>query len=178
LQAVVDDCVLDLGALVTPSTTPLAGSGPPVYFAVALSTQPPAFGSAGFPGVWAPLLALEEAPQELLHALLLAGPAPRRGDELDGRDERPDAAVDGGLGRRGVVESDAVVRALVLQLLEAALGRGGAAVEPADHLRDALADVGIGRLAPGATAIPAEHGADEHAQHGATECVVEREAVA
>src|SRR5262245_50705979 len=32
---------------------PFVGSRPPVYFAIALSTQPFVFGSVGFPGVWA-----------------------------------------------------------------------------------------------------------------------------
>src|SRR5262245_49820469 len=40
---------------------PLAGSSPPVYFATALSTQPFAFGSVGFPGVWASLRHLSSA---------------------------------------------------------------------------------------------------------------------
>jgi hypothetical protein len=35
------------------SKQPLVGSRPPLNFAFALSMQPPAFGSAGFPGVWA-----------------------------------------------------------------------------------------------------------------------------
>src|SRR5262245_8621029 len=34
---------------------PFAGSPPPLYFAIALSTQPFVFGSVGFPGVWASL---------------------------------------------------------------------------------------------------------------------------
>ena len=32
---------------------PFVGSGPPVYFATAVSRQPPAFGSVDFPGVCA-----------------------------------------------------------------------------------------------------------------------------
>jgi hypothetical protein len=95
-------------------------------------------------------MALEEALQVLRHALLLPGAALARGDHsrIDRIDERRDAAVDRILGRAGVVEGDAVVRVLVLELLEATLGRVGAAVELRHDLVDAAVGVGV-RCPPG-----------------------------
>src|SRR5262249_34707156 len=62
-------------------------------------------------------------------------------------DDLRDAVVDERFDRRRVVERLAVVAALVLELLEAALRRVGAAVELGLHLVDAPLGVRIGGLA-------------------------------
>src|SRR5262249_12231925 len=79
------------------------------------------------------LATLEQRTQVLRRALLLARPALRLSDRrrvgVDGRDQRRDAGLDRRLGCDGVVDGQAVVRALALELLEAALGGRAPAVE-------------------------------------------------
>src|SRR5262245_63831168 len=95
------------------------------------------------------LATLEPRGQVLRRALLLARAALRliARQRVDRRDERRDAGVDGRLGGGGVIDGEAVVRVLALELLEAALGGLEPAVELGLGLGDALVGVRIRWLA-------------------------------
>src|SRR5262249_20237601 len=95
------------------------------------------------------LATLEPRGQVLRRALLLARAALRliARRRVDRRDDRRDAGVDRRLGGARVVHGGAVVRALALDLVEAALGGLEPAAELGPDLGDAVLGVRIRRLA-------------------------------